>query len=130
MKRSAALQDLSREHHHALSLARRIATAGDTATHAELVQHASASFQRELEPHFATEETDLLPRLAAAGEHALVERTRQEHAGLRALAARLANGDGSALVPFGLLLRDHVRFEERELFARAEALFRRPGASP
>lgn len=59
MKRSAVLQDLSREHHTALSLAQRI--------------------------------------------------TR-------------ADGDGTALREFGDALRIHVRFEERELFARAEAL--------
>ena len=78
MKRHAALQDLSREHHHALKLAldcRRAAAAQDAAQQNAMIAACSARFASELEPHFQIEERDLLPRLAAAGETALVERT-------------------------------------------------------
>lgn len=120
MKRSAALRQLSREHHTALSLALRIAKAADAAARATLLATVPTLFRGELEPHFQEEERDLLPRLADAGEAALVERTLAEHAQLRALAAAIAAGEEAALAPFGRLLQAHVRFEERELFAVAE----------
>ncbi len=120
MKRRAALVALSREHHPALALAKRIATA--TKEHqVELCAGLGALIARELEPHFATEEADLLPRLLAAGADRLVTRTIEEHRMLRERAALAAAGDLTALVVFGCALHDHVRFEERELFPAAEA---------
>lgn len=120
MKRSPALQQLSREHHTALSLALRIAKAADDAARAALMARVPGLFAAELEPHFLEEETRLLPQLAAAGETDLVERTLAEHADMRALVARIAAGETEALADFGRLLQAHVRFEERELFAVAE----------
>lgn len=120
MKRAPALQQLSREHHTALSLALRIAKAGDDGVRADLMRRVPGLFAAELEPHFQEEEGRLLPQLAAAGEAALVERTLAEHAEMRAQVARLAAGEADALAPFGRLLQAHVRFEERELFVVAE----------
>lgn len=121
MKRSAALRQLSREHHTALSLALRIAKAAGPEARNVLLATVPTLFRDELEPHFQTEEHSLLPPLARLGETALVERTLAEHARLRALAAAIGVGEASALAPFGTLLQAHVRFEERELFAVAEA---------
>lgn len=119
MKRSTALVKLSQEHHHALVLTQRIAKA-DTAAIPLLMAAVPAIFAYELEPHFRTEEETLLPRLEAAGQINLVRRAAEEHRLLRVLAERIASGDRSALQPFGSALKDHVRFEERELFAAAE----------
>lgn len=80
------------------------------------VPDLAARFAAELEPHFRIEEAVLLPALAAAGEETLVRRTLEDHAALRALAADPASG-----VAFGRRLREHVRFEERELFPACEA---------
>ncbi|HEX6734306.1 MAG TPA: hemerythrin domain-containing protein [Azonexus sp.] len=121
MKRSAALRQLSREHHTALSLALRIAKATTPAAREALLATVPALFRGELEPHFQEEERDLLPQLAAAGEAALVVRTLDEHVQMRALVAAIGEGDAAALAAFGTLLQAHVRFEERELFAVAEA---------
>lgn len=129
MKRSPALLKLSREHHTALSLALRIAQASAPAARDKLLATVPALFRGELEPHFQAEECSLLPQLAQAGETALVARTLDDHAQLRALAAAIAGGDAAALAPFGSLLRAHVRFEERELFETAERLFS-AGAAP
>ena len=79
-------------------------------------------FASELEPHFQTEESELLPALTAAGASPLVERTLAEHAELRDLNRRLAEPDCEILARFATLLHDHVRFEERELFETAQDL--------
>ncbi|MCU0674438.1 MAG: hemerythrin domain-containing protein [Myxococcota bacterium] len=107
--RDARLRELSSEHHAALVWARRLRRGVDRQPMAE-------RFARELEPHFAIEETILAPALRACGEHALVDRLLAEHATLRRLAA------ADAHEAFGTALHDHVRFEERELFPRCEVV--------
>lgn len=109
-KRDARLRELSSEHHAALVWARRLRRGLDRQPMAE-------RFARELEPHFAIEETILAPALRESGEHALVDRLLAEHATLRRLAAA-----DDAHEAFGTALHDHVRFEERELFPRCEAV--------
>ena len=119
MKRSPVLRALSSEHHTALVLARHtLAVTGDEVDKAweEVVQR----FEVALEPHFLQEETLLLPALAQIGEADLVERTLSEHARLRALVHELEH-DAENLRLFGELLHAHIRFEERELFATAQA---------
>lgn len=136
MKRDASLTALSREHHTALSLANRIGkalragdeTAIETAR-LDLVERARA----ELAPHFDEEEARLLPLLVACGEAALAERTLAEHIMLRRLAGAAAEAvlpaDAIAcLSAFATLLVAHVRFEEREMFQRVQALRTQAGA--
>jgi hypothetical protein len=120
MKRSPALLSLSRDHHQALSLANRIARAEDETAIAELMAAVPERFRTDIEPHFVLEEEGLLASLSATDDLALVQRTLDEHRSLRDLAARIREGDENALKRFGIELRDHVRFEERELFVHAE----------
>ena len=123
MKRADALLQLSREHHTALSIAQRVKRTLGAGTATEVAALAEACAQRfvaELEPHFLDEERWLLPALENAGEHALVARTLDEHRRLRSLAAALAAGDLEPLAEFAEMLSAHVRFEERELFERAQ----------
>jgi len=125
MKRCPALQDLSREHHTALRLAlhwRRTAESGDHAAIEAACEDVRAVYDTELAPHFREEELCLLPRLEAAGAGAVVARTLIEHRTLQRLQRALEIPDGETLLRFATLLSDHVRFEERELFATAEAL--------
>jgi hypothetical protein len=119
MKRTATLAVLSREHHPALVLAKRV-TLADPDQRRALCTELPALFAKEFEPHFAREEAGLLLRLAQAGNEALVARTLEEHRQLRGLAVAAGAGDEQALTAFGRMLHDHVRFEERELFAAAE----------
>lgn len=122
MKRSSFLAPLSREHHGALVLAKRIAAlAPDEAALSQMCERVVHMFQTELVPHFAEEERYVLPALAHSDAGA-VQRTLDEHAALADLAARVGAGDRGALMAFGLLLAQHVRFEERELFALFDAL--------
>ena len=80
LKRHPALIELSREHHHALSLCVRLLRAPAESHQTELEAHFL-----ELEPHFVEEETI-----------------------------------------FAVTLRDHARFEERELFPAVEPFLPEP----
>lgn len=123
MKRHAALQALSREHHAALVLAlacKRAAESGSEASIRETCTKVRHLFAAELEPHFHTEEETLLPLLDRAGQTGLVRRTLAEHAQLRALVAALSTPQSAGLEAFGQALSAHVRFEEHELFPGAE----------
>lgn len=127
MKRHPALLQHSRDHHHALKLARLARFAADSGAPpaiAEAVQAIAEQFPARLEPHFQEEEEGLLVRLAGAGQQELVRRTRDEHRLLRELDERLRAqpDDLVALSSFATLLHDHVRFEERELFEIAQTL--------
>lgn len=122
MKRHPELQPLSDEHHNALVLARRVrraAAGGDAAALAGAWRDAQARFASELEPHFQVEESALFPPLEAAGERALVAQALADHGRLRELIAGAAAP--AAAAELGELLHRHVRFEERQLFPRAEA---------
>ena len=122
MKRDPNLQPLSRDHHHALVLARRASrTAADGSDDevASMWLSIAKAFDSDLGPHFEVEERYLLPPLDVAGEEPLTRRTRSEHRTLRALLDQ--EGDArEQLRQFGQLLREHVRFEENELFPKAE----------
>ena len=123
MERDPHLQDLSRDHHHALVLARqsRVAAKGTDDEVGAQSSAARTKFEHELAPHFDVEETLLLPALDAAGCTALTARIREEHERLRELLRHDDSGDErKRLRRFGELLRDHVRFEENELFPAAE----------
>lgn len=120
MRRAPFLQPLSREHYIALKLAKALSHfPADEG--ARLSAEVGRAMTEELLPHFAEEERLILEPLAARGEGDLVARTRAEHAQLETLADRVAAGDRAALREFGILLADHVRFEERELFEAAQA---------
>lgn len=119
MKRCLRLLPLSREHHSALVLVRQI-TLSNAGDHLRWIEELPRIFAEELEPHFQAEEADLLPQLDTWGENALVERTLQEHQQMRELVTLIKAGNTLALKTFADLLYNHVRFEERELFLKAE----------
>jgi len=123
VKRSAALQPLSREHHTALALAKaceRAAQSGTAEQVGSVCQRAIQAYANELEPHFQIEEQSLLPLLKGAVTQLLVQRTLADHLQLRALLKDLQQNDADALASFGKCLSAHVRFEERELFPALE----------
>lgn len=116
MKRKPFLKQLSREHHHALVLARKVvlwASEGRTDT----FRMVRDSFLAELAGHFHAEESSLLPMLAQTDQK-LVQRTLADHLRLRKLA--MQGSTMEEMHEFGELLRAHVRFEERELFPALE----------
>lgn len=132
MKRSPALQPLSREHHAALVLAKaceRAAQSGDAALVSHACQRAVLAFANELDPHFRIEEQSLLPQLNSPATQPLVQRTLMEHEQLRGMLIGLQQNDVDALNSFGKYLAAHVRFEERELFPTLESLLQQGSAS-
>ncbi len=138
MKRHPALQNLSRDHHQALVLARGLQADTPARLRGELFPDAVAPgdtdgglseavltnvkrrFERELSPHFLLEERELLPlSLCGGGDlRRLGETLVDQHRALRAGFAQLTP---DTCDPLGKLLAAHVRFEEREWFPALEA---------
>lgn len=121
MKRHPSLIALSREHHTALVWAKRAQRNGEADPNVLMTQ-LIAVFERELDPHFATEERDILPILQRRGHHALVTKTLEEHRILRAEIERMRSGCAESLASFGAALAAHVRFEERAMFPVVESV--------
>lgn len=121
MKRAPALVPLSREHHEALVLARRACEPErPQATPETLRVHLLRRWDEQFAPHFAREETHLLPALEAAGEGGAAREALRQHGAVRDAVARLRAGDLGALPTWGDAMREHVKWEERQLFPLAE----------
>jgi len=120
MRRDLRLRELSRDHHHALVLARFIQAmcVRDCLTE-DALAIVRERFTSEIVPHFHIEET-LLSALEGAGVDSLVERTRSEHATMLRLLEEAGATDPSPLRELARLLVEHVRFEERELYPACE----------
>jgi hypothetical protein len=122
-KRAEALQQLSREHLGALLAAKTLNDAGEA--EAEAARERFLEFwQGDGRRHFRVEEEVLLPWWARYAEvdRPGVERMLEEHLAIRREALRLQDREGGLeeLHALGVLLHDHVRFEERELFPEIE----------
>jgi hemerythrin-like domain-containing protein len=123
MKRTPALQALSRDHQHGLAVALTLKRA--TAETAGGARDEFLDFWTgEGEAHFAVEEAVLLPAFAAhaTSDHEAIVRVLVEHVDIRRRAAELAAGDPDqeALRALGELLGHHIRHEERVLFPLIE----------
>ena len=123
MKRLSQLQELSRDHHRGLVLARkarRAASSTDGATIDRTWAEVADVFEIELSPHFLIEEEFIGTALVARGEEKLVQRLSEEHEELRGLIDPEHPRNRENLNRFGDLLEQHIRFEERELFEVAQ----------
>ena len=115
MKRHPLLIELSQEHHHTLALCVRILRAPETDHRHDITEHFI-----DLEKHFAKEETMFAPLWDKLNRADLRSRFEQEHARLRELFRHAQWNDAAWNTEFATLLRDHARFEERELFPALE----------
>jgi hypothetical protein len=130
MKREAALQALSRDHHQTLVLAQKLQRA-DEATRDGVRESFLEYWLRAGWLHFREEEEILLPAFAAYGDphHPLVAQVLCEHIAFRARVdalARNADASVSELRELGEVLADHIRLEERELFPLIERTLPEP----
>ncbi len=125
MRRHDSLIPFARDHHSALVVAIGLKRAGNGAPPAQLaaIRALVAEWHDTLEQHFAAEER-VLPPLLLAEEWS---RLTGDHAQLRQAAAaagrQLACGtpDAGFCRSAGILLEQHIRWEDRELFGRIEA---------
>lgn len=124
MKRTDALQPLSRDHHRALEVALRLRRA--TPEDADAIRTSFLEFWREHGAlHFRVEEDVLLPAIAHRVEPSdpAVVRVLTDHVGIRRRASDLEEADppdADELRALGRALNDHVRHEERVLFPLIE----------
>jgi hemerythrin-like domain-containing protein len=121
MKRDDALRRLSREHLNAL-LAAKVLREGDDL---EAIAEVFFDFwDSEGRIHFRVEEEVLLPHWARRSEvdRPAVARMLEEHLAIRREAIRLRAGESTLqeAQELGVLLHDHVRFEERTVFPLIE----------
>lgn len=130
MRRTAALEGLSRDHHLALVVAQKLERA--TVDTAPIARDAFLSYwESEGRHHLRSEEEVLLPACARyldIGDEVVV-RVRVEHGDLRRRAAELEADTAPPLHEIrslGELLRGHVRYEERVLFRLIEQVVPEP----
>ncbi|KXJ51260.1 hypothetical protein WNY58_15035 [Neptuniibacter pectenicola] len=116
MKRSEILKPLSREHHVALVHAKRLLAFSEQDADAMLSywQEVRTAVLADLNRHFEEEEL-----LVQDIDEPLLERFHDEHRQLRGL---MQTDNVKQLTIFAMLLTDHIRFEERELFPCLETL--------
>jgi hemerythrin-like domain-containing protein len=123
LKRHPALISLSRDHHHALVIARRLRHATNE-TAADAAAAFLAHWREEEKHHFRLEEELLLPAYARHGDpdHPAVVRMLIDHILIRRDAGRLEDQPPLELLhDLGARLSSHVELEERELFPLIEA---------
>ena len=113
LKRRPELIHFSQQHHHSLALCVRILRNPQHNHQAEIDKHFI-----DLEEHFNSEEQQFAPlwqKIPNDFAH-LRQRFEQEHAQLRHLYRTAEFDNPEWNTQFATLLRDHARFEERELF--------------
>jgi hemerythrin-like domain-containing protein len=123
MKRLAEFQQLSMEHHQGLVFSRKVkraAASGDEDKIRDMWDKVEASYKTELEPHFQIEEKYIASVMEEHGETRLVKQLNEEHQAIRQMFAPQSGRNAADLNTFGLLLEQHIRFEEREFFETAQ----------
>jgi len=120
LKRSKELAPLSREHHDGLLFAWKIKQGLANGTPIEtLCNYTRWFWLNHIKPHFKDEEKVLVKFLPE--DNALVQQMFREHAQIRDLLLSLdKEPDRGSFQELAELISDHIRFEERQLFAYAE----------
>ena len=120
IKRSKELAPLSREHHDGLLFAWKIKQGLANGTSVEtLCNYTRWFWSNHIKPHFKDEEKVLIKFLPE--DNPLVQQMLKEHAQIRGLIISLDNEpDSNSLQLLAEFISNHIRFEERELFAYAE----------
>jgi hemerythrin-like domain-containing protein len=134
MKRHQSLQPLSRDHHHALVKAAFLCSLGsekNPSSPQAAAQIIVSFWHDQLQHHFREEEDFLLPILArfSTSDHPEIVKTLIDHVDIRSRIDQLnyllettQEIDAELLKSLGLVIHDHVRFEEAHLFNTVEQL--------
>ncbi len=120
LKRSKELAPLSREHHEGLLFAWKIKQGLANGTRLEtLCNFTRWYWANHIKPHFKDEEKVLIKYLPA--DNTLVKQMIKEHMQIRDLVISLdKEPDKGSLELLAEFIHNHIRFEERQLFAFAE----------
>ena len=120
LKRSKELAPLSREHHDGLLFVWKIKQGLANGTPIEtLCSYTLWYWTNHIKPHFKEEEKVLVKFLPE--DNGLVKQMFREHAQIRDLIISIdKEPDSSSLQLLAEFINNHIRFEERELFAYAE----------
>ncbi len=114
IKKSKAIQPLSREHHHSLLLCWKIRKGFSKEVEVRRIKkYNDWFFENHIKPHFKIEEKYVFPVLG--DEHELVKKALAEHRRL----SRLFENDEEVEKSLSRIeeeLEAHIRFEERVLF--------------
>ena len=124
LQRHAALAPLSRDHYTGLVQSQRLMKAADhddVARRQAVAAFVDASDQ-EIAQHFADEERLLTGLIGDDDRQRLLREHREltEAADLLRQLRKRTDPDAQALRQTGQRLRDHIRWEERELFERLQ----------
>lgn len=126
MKRDVNLQPLSRHHHDALMACLMIEKGVRKNADLKVLQDFTRQvWEKDISTHFMLEENYLVPNLR---QHQFPEYILQsllrDHELLRVLSARLLNGGATykGFLAFSSALEQHVRFEERLVFEKAQEM--------
>lgn len=125
MKRDKNLETLSWEHHDALVSAYRLkAGVEKKADVSHLRDYLLYIWANDLPHHFEQEEQALIERIRdKEGSQLVVERVLAEHKRFAVLAQEVEAWEGDVfekIREFAVLLKEHVRFEERNFFPFVE----------
>jgi hemerythrin-like domain-containing protein len=129
MKRAEQLQKLSREHHGSLVMAKNIADIAENGSDADLleaIKTVAQYYDDELEVHFQHEERTIFSLIFGQyKEHIAIATTLlKEHGFIRMIIPKITPETARKdLADFALMLKNHTRMEERELFPIIEELF-------
>lgn len=120
IKRSKALQPLSREHHYGLLLCWKIRTGFKKDISIDRIKkYSDWFFKNSLHAHFITEEEFVFPLLG--NEHEFVKKALTDHRRLKRLFEDTTDIKNS-LSLIEEELEKHIRFEERVLFPAIEGI--------
>ncbi len=138
MKRIEPLQPLSKEHHLSLVLAQKaikVSNSNDKEAIAEMCRSIVEEYPHSWQIHFQIEEdsifwifTDPVNSDANISQQhwqkaaQLCKQLQQEHERMNTYYEQMKAGDYTILNDFGVLLKQHTRTEERELFPLLEEL--------
>ncbi|WP_207492403.1 hemerythrin domain-containing protein [Aridibaculum aurantiacum] len=123
IKRSKQLVHLSRDHHDGLLVVWKVRQGINKQVAPQvLAQFLQHEFAEHLAPHFLDEESLLFAN--APADDALTAEAVQQHFSLRQLVNKLLQEPSLENIEgFINLLEQHIRFEERQLFAHYESIF-------
>lgn len=126
MKRDVSLQPLSRQHHDTLMACLMIEKGVRKNTDLKILQDFTRQlWEKDVNKHFMLEENHLVPHLRQKKfPEYIIQSLLRDHELLRVISQRILNGGASykGFLAFSTLLVQHVRFEERLVFEKAQEM--------